>query len=64
MPALGAFLADSELRDLVAFLASSRKAQHSKPPPAEPFEVPPFLPFLVFGLVVLVFTLRVAKTSR
>ncbi len=61
MPALGAFLSDNEIRDLVAFLEAldGNLANHS--PEELPFEPPPFLPFLLVGILVLLLVLRLVK---
>ena len=61
MPALGAFLSDAEVRDLVAFLDSLDGKRSEPTRSKDEMDIPPILPFLLVGILVLFLVLRVSK---
>ncbi len=61
MPALGAFLSDAEIRDLVAFLGSLDGNRSGPTRSKDEMEIPPILPFLLVGILVLILGLRMSR---
>ena len=61
MPALGAFLSDAEVRNLVAFLDSLDGKRSEPTSSKDEMDIPPILPFLLVGILVLLLALRVSK---